>query len=436
MIKLGLAIFIFLCAQSAFAGSVIGVSALLSSPATMIFIALIFSFTIYLAFFRFNRFTVTHGPEILTTIGIFGCFFGIATSLLYFNSADLNNSIPMLLEGIKTAFWASVFGIGGALLIKIRHLFRKLPIPQSENVSQAKSLDDVVNGINTLQKSLVGNEEGTLLSQIKLLRQDSHDQLQQLKEAFEKFSMHMLENNQKAIIDALRQVIIDFNKNLTEQFGENFKQLNQGVDRLVIWQAQYKEELDLIKQAQMQAATDMQKAGEAFKTMVSQAQAFSSIAENLKILLEATNRQKNVLFSQEKALSELLMQMKDVTPEFTNKLSAILNEISKGVKQIQSETVDIVKNFGAQAQSANAEMKNLLAEVLSKTQKQLSEELQENARVIKEGVLALDKGLQTELNNSLSTLGSQLASLSEKFVSDYSPLTDRLREVVRLSEKI
>ena len=52
---------------------------------------------------------------------------------------------------------------------------------------------------------------------------------------------------------------------------------------------------------------------------------------------------------------------------------------------------------------------------------------------IHQSVVALDTGLQEELTKSLETLGRQLASLSEKFVADYTPLTERLREVVRIA---
>ncbi|HEX4045742.1 MAG TPA: hypothetical protein VHZ76_08775 [Gammaproteobacteria bacterium] len=107
----------------------------------------------------------------------------------------------------------------------------------------------------------------------------------------------------------------------------------------------------------------------------------------------------------------------------------------KGVSSY-SETTDIVKNFGSQTQSANAEMKNLLTDVIKKSQQELSDGLKENSKIIKEGVLSLDKALQKELNDSLASLGKQLASLSEKFVEDYLPLTEKLREVVRLAAKV
>ena len=44
------------------------------------------------------------------------------------------------------------------------------------------------------------------------------------------------------VIAALKTVIQDFNNNLTEQFGENFKQLNTAVLELVTWQENYKQQ--------------------------------------------------------------------------------------------------------------------------------------------------------------------------------------------------
>src|SRR5438309_1012220 len=70
--------------------------------------------TAYFAIFKFDRFAVAHGPEILTTIGIFGCFYGVSTGLWSFDPNNVGTSVPNLLQGIRTAFWASLVGVGGA----------------------------------------------------------------------------------------------------------------------------------------------------------------------------------------------------------------------------------------------------------------------------------------------------------------------------------
>ena len=64
---------------------------------------------------RWTRRNTALGPTFLTTLGIFFCFTGIAWGLLNFDPNDLRYSIPRLLEGIRTSFWASVAGIFWAL---------------------------------------------------------------------------------------------------------------------------------------------------------------------------------------------------------------------------------------------------------------------------------------------------------------------------------
>jgi len=47
-----------------------------------------------------------------------------------------------------------------------------------------------------------------------------------------------------------------------------------------------------------------------------------------------------------------------------------------------------------------------------------------------ERIKLLDENLGLELEKSLETLGSSLASLSRKFVDDYTPLTERLKDLL------
>jgi hypothetical protein len=60
----------------------------------------------------------------------------------------------------------------------------------------------------------------------------------------------------------------------------------------------------------------------------------------------------------------------------------------------------------------------------------------EQNEIIKDNIHSLDSALEEELEKSLNSLGKSLASLSNKFVEDYQPLTDRLRDVVRIAEEI
>src|SRR5690349_16611350 len=82
------------------------------------------------------------GPTILTTLGIFGCFLGIAIGLLEFNAGNIQGSVPALISGIKTAFWASIVGIGAALTLKARSMLMGVPAVSGET-NDGATVDDL-----------------------------------------------------------------------------------------------------------------------------------------------------------------------------------------------------------------------------------------------------------------------------------------------------
>jgi DNA anti-recombination protein RmuC len=286
-----------------------------------------------------------------------------------------------------------------------------------------------------LQKGLAGTEEGSLLSQLKLMRQEQSDQLQGLRNSFETFAAKMAEDGSKALIDALRAVIADFNAQINEQFGENFKQLNAAVEKLVVWQGQYKDELDRLQAVQKGSADDLRRSADGMAAMVERAGGFTTVAARLDQLLTGLAQQYKLIEDSQRALATVLMEMKDVAPEFSKKLEDLAQSMKQGVAKVQDEIAQVVKNFGVQAQSSSAEMKQLLVDTLKKSHTEVNDQLLKNLEAIRQAVIVLDKGLQEELTKSLETLGRQLSSLSEKFVADYGPLTDRLREVVQLSRQ-
>lgn len=408
---------------------------IISDPITNVFLTINIFLTIFFVFIRFDRFAVAHGPEVLTTVGILGCFVGIAASLLHFDAANVSESVPHLLEGVKTAFLASLSGVGGSLVIRARYYFQRQPIQQTSGTPKAASLDDLVAATQLLQRSLSGSEDGSLLSQLKLMRQEQVDELRSLRTSFETFSHKMSEDGSKALIEALKEVIHDFNVQINDQFGENFKFLNLSVEKLVIWQQQYKEELDNLQVLQRSSAEDLYKSTSGLALFIDRASNFSKTAEKLDVTLTNMAMQQKEIEQSQLSLSQVLIQMKEVTPQFSSKIDEMMESMSIGVMKIQSEISNIVNNFSAQVQSSSSEMKDLLTNILRKSQTEFNEELNNSMDAVRQSVIILDKGLQEELTKSLETLGRQLASLSEKFVSDYTPLTERLREIIQIASR-
>lgn len=70
---------------------------------------------------------IEYFPSIVSTLGVLGTFFGITIGLIGFDTTDLNASIPKLLEGLKTAFFTSLLGMLGSIVLssRVNRLFDK-----------------------------------------------------------------------------------------------------------------------------------------------------------------------------------------------------------------------------------------------------------------------------------------------------------------------
>ena len=73
---------------------------------------------------------------------------------------------------------------------------------------------------------------------------------------------------------------------------------------------------------------------------------------------------------------------------------------------------------------------------LQQQQQLTHQQLTRIAEKVERQVAVLDDSMEEELNKALQSFGMQLTALSEKFVSDYSPLTQKLQDVVKLAEDI
>lgn len=110
----------------------------------------------------------------IVSLGVLGTFLGIAIGLFHFDATDIKSSLPLLLEGLKTAFITSGVGIFFSIIISINKPFKQ---------------------------------------------------------------------NNSEVLGALESIVREFNHNLTVQFGDNFKELNEAVAKMILWQDNYKTQI-------------------------------------------------------------------------------------------------------------------------------------------------------------------------------------------------
>ena len=325
---------------------------------------------------RWTRRNTALGPTFLTTLGIFFCFIGIAWGLLNFDPSDVKYSIPRLLEGIRTSFWASVAGIFWALTIKARVAIRgdaKLSVSAASQ--QGATLNDVAEYLAKLNAALAGSEDSTLLGQIKLLRSDSNYRLDRLNSTFEAYSAKIAEANSRALMHALQSVVQDFNAQVNEQFGDNFKHLNAAVEKLVTWQAHYEEQLASLIDQETETRKAMADAATRFTEVVRKSAEFTDTANSLKKLLVALNTEKEQLNFSLSTLGELINHASKGLPTLEQNITAMTRQVEQGVRANQEAMSAILKNAAQSIQAHNQQLTSLLAASIATANKDLAESL-------------------------------------------------------------
>ncbi|CCK76631.1 conserved hypothetical protein [Oleispira antarctica RB-8] len=330
-------------------------------------------------------------PTLLTSLGILGTFCGIVAGLLGFDANNIDGSIGSLLEGMKTAFTTSLVGMSSSIIYKVLASSGMLT-PKGDDIidedqigilelytvmkDQKDGINDLqvvmkeqASGMTLLQQAIGGDNDSSLTSQMKLMRSDNNDQnklalqsdndnhkellatIAEQKIAFESFQdklwiklqdfADMLSKSAtETVIEALKQVIGDFNKNLTEQFGENFKQLNEACKELVTWQDQYKGQLDDMGKKYSLGVESIGVTATAVGSITEHTAQIPAHMENLKDITEVNQHQIKELERHLEAFKDIRDKAVEAVPEIRAQIDATLegvktasDELAKGIKE-------------------------------------------------------------------------------------------------------
>lgn len=418
-------------------------------------------------------------PNSLSAVGVLGTFAGILIGLLDFDVSDIDQSVADLLEGLKIAFATSIVGLGCAIIFRL--LVALLPTRQQvvdigaddiHNVlaeirdnslaAQEKSEEQLV----ALRKAISSEGDSSLLTQVQKMRTTLQDGQSELITEFKNFAEHMVENNQRAIIEALKTVIRDFNDNLTEQFGENFKELNSAVAALVEWQENYKEHVTKFEERIAVVTASVEASEVAMAQIKEHTEKVPEALSPLRPVLEGLEGQLATLEGHLEALAGLRdsaieafplieANLQTVTTQFsesaTENVTAMRESIDAGkasyelLRQSHSELLDqssdTQQSFASELEKTMSRLteqavnefqkhEDLISQASEKAQTSINDSWAQSTEKLNENFENFDKAMQDELTRAIELLGQNLASVSEKLVDDYTPLTQKLQKLV------
>lgn len=381
----------------------------------IIFLAAVFLF----AFLGLKRETglaaqiATIAPNILISIGIFFTFLGILIALQNFNVSNVTSSIPKLLEGLKLAFLSSVVGLGLSVF------FRGLQAWTSQDMTAGDvSAGDLLSELkksnkNTLlvRDALIGDGEASLSTQFGKLRNDFRD-----------FADKAKEDGTQALVKALEEVIRDFNEQISEQFGDNFKQLNEAVGALLEWQKQYKEQVELLTHAFENTSSGITKIEETT----------AKIPEHMQSIETTFNKTEDRLEKLYEGFSSL-SAMRESAQQAVPELQDSIDKMTAGLRESVDKQSELVKKqldeMGERQSVTNDEIKSLTKELNESINKSLANSVES----MNQSFQALDNGMQESLQRSLDKMGNNLTAITDRFIKIYE---DNAGKIIALTKSL
>ena len=405
--------------------------------------------------------------SIVTVIGVLGTFFGIAIGLFQFDTEDIEASVPQLLNGLKFAFVTSILGIIGSIVLKWSALNDRKSQAASEETYTGATVDDLAGllhnilaveqeegketreTLRSIEKSLTGDGDSTVLTQLQKLRTTFSDKQDDLIRAFNEFADQMAENNTKALIEALEEVMRDFNAKINEQFGDNFKQLNEAVGRINEWQEQYRQQMNELAAQFQIAAESIEKSRESLEIIAERSSAIVSNSEKLDPILQALQHQIQQLNNHLTAFSALADNARNAFPIIEDRLNQLTNDFSTVVRetindshasmdrqrealtnqsqQLETMVENTVHHIQEQTEDIFERTTIRIEEVIDNTFQGLRDSLASQSQQLQSTIINTNQGLA----NTLRTQSAQLEAMVGSTSGQLQQLTDDFSTVVK-----
>lgn len=385
-------------------------------------------------------------------LGILGTFFGIFIGLQTFDPRSIQESIPPLLDGLKTAFLTSIAGMGISMLLTVfQTIVRTRAALRADDPLQALVQDLLAATLQANQDSSAN--QTALLEQIRNGRMEQRDEALKVRQVFESSFTTMnaslqealtklSEGASKEIIKALEDVIKDFNENLTQQFGENFKQLNAACLKLVEWQDNYKGIIEQVEATLRQSATAIEATDKTLQSIAEKNSEFEKLCTRLGDVISTSDENTQALnehLTQQKALAELVAglvskvqlsigvaneQLRSATERTERTISTALGRAEEGItnadKKFSETTVAILASFKRIEDENRGSMTNV-----SKAFSDHCNTVAGNLRETKQGV----DELTTKIQGSLTAQAQSLSDLTKRTTE----MTDKTRDELAAS---
>ena len=392
--------------------------------------------------------------NLTTLLWIAWTFIWIVMWLAWIDPDNIIDSVPNLLWWLWSAFITSIVWIIASIIISFTEkendnkdqIYYLKEIKNSiENWNSQNNL--LLNEIKSLNKNIWWEWDTSLLTQMQKLRTTFWDKNDELKKeisnnhkefikSFDNFAEKMAKANSEELIKSIQKVMEDFNSKINDQLWQSFKELTTGIDNLLIWQNEYKDNIIVSTNALNKSADSLEKSSKWFEVTVEQSEKFSWISENLWSEIKTLNDSLEILKNwinefdwvaqNTKEMSDSMIKSIDsLTNNFVSKANVIVEKSEEHIKSIKT----ILEEQTTDLTTTHKDLLNTLKQNVEENNRRVSDQLENIWNELEKQVIKLDWELWTALNKSLESLWKELTSITNKFTNQLEDLHNILNQV-------
>ncbi len=381
-------------------------------------------------------------PGLMTTLGIFGTFWGIFIALVPLDLANLHDqdNIPALLKGMTTAFTTSLLGLLCAIVTKTVWSTKRF-ISNDAKTAQ----ENLAYRLDEIKFALSGknSDDDSVLSQLKGLREESaagFNSIMGLASTIENTLIKSLDSMTheirevvgKQLANSLKELIANIEQALIKQFGATFVQFNEAVQALKKWQEDHRLQVEQLTEAFEKTATGIEGIRSACAELPDTAEKLREITANAQDPIRELNEQMV-------AFASLRQQAEEAFPVIKQNLDQIGEDLKSSADSFDGLETTIRAVFENSKQTAEAHannvdslvatMKESISEAVTKIMQDATDLTNQHAANVNE----LAKSMQHNLDEAIEKVASTTSTASNRLVQQVEALVGSTMQKVTTS---
>lgn len=355
-----------------------------------------------------HRRIIEYFPTFVSTLGVLGTFFGITMGLIAFDSGDLDKSIPGLLDGLKTAFFTSLAGMVGSMILSavIGH-----------------KQDEKDGGVSDINQAA-----GTICKAVQEMSEITKSTIQELAT-----QMKEQEADRKAFYRTVGDILAELKTSQTLTVGTlqgvktGIDNASSALDSLAIIQRSQSTAIESIKET---SAAMVSSIGNLEEATAEQTQSIKSVQKSSDEISEFTHHVPEILdvlsgmSGTQDSINDQVQKLKDILDAEVDQIERSMDKTNELLERKFDEFTELLKKSNTEA------LVEVMKKVTEEFQKQMNalinKLIQENFDQLNKSVERLNQW-QQENKEMIASLTRQYKEMADNFEATSSSL-DRVKD--------